>query len=121
MTHIDQQRLAELKAANLPRATAEDLGLTFASDASDELRAAVAKHCNHYAKPSGGGKCLSCGLSQLGFFGAFTWGLVHGQGFCNECKWPATLYHFIRDEDGEEVVAVWDKLLQAHPDDVCLA
>lgn len=89
-----------------------------------ELRASVA-HCTSgvelpseylkesFALPDAHGTCLNCGKS-----GTFTWGLVHGEGHCAECGWPARLYHFVKGTDGNETRIV--RLLQYHPDGIRL-
>ena len=58
--------------------------------------------------------CLNCGEPQLGLlFGRFQWGLVHGEGICGECGWPARLYHNPKDDEGE--LFSLSLLLQYHP------
>jgi len=65
--------------------------------------------------------CLKCGKDLLGLAsfmlgGGFTWGLAHGEGFCVACKWPARAHHFIKDEDGKDVITLRNVILQYHPD-----
>jgi hypothetical protein len=65
--------------------------------------------------------CLNCGEEQTGLTAqmlgsGFTWGIAHGEGFCGNCKWPARLYHFIKDANGNEVTTIRGFLLQYHPD-----
>lgn len=66
--------------------------------------------------------CIQCDAPMLGslvdqFLGeaGFTWGLVHGEGHCRHCGWPARLYHFIKDENGEDLATIRNVLLQYHP------
>ena len=66
-----------------------------------------------FAEPLPDGECLSCRKA-----GTFTWGLVHGEGHCYKCGWPARLYHFVKDADGEDARVV--RLLQYHPDSISL-
>jgi hypothetical protein len=86
-------------------------------------------YLRHFAKPHAedGEPCVGCGEKMLGSLadqlfgtGGFTWGLVHGHGNCKNCGWPATMYHFIKDEDGTELLTMRNVLLQAHPDDISL-
>lgn len=49
-------------------------------------------------------KC-SCGRPLGGFIGSFTWGIVHGEGFCSNCKRPARAVHRIPDHRDGEVIA----------------
>lgn len=41
--------------------------------------------------------CWKCGLRQGGLLGAlmggFRWSIVHGEGNCSGCGWPARAYH----------------------------
>ena len=66
--------------------------------------------------------CINCGKPLLGgvssFWngGGFKWGLVHGEGQCSECGWPARMYHFIKDAAGDDLVTLRNILLQYHPD-----
>lgn len=44
------------------------------------------------------GKCPNCDSELGGLFGSFTWGIVHGNGYCNECKKTSfQLYHYVKD------------------------
>ena len=43
-------------------------------------------------------KCPKCGAELFGIFGSFTWELVHGYGYCSECKSVQfKYYHYIGD------------------------
>lgn len=66
-------------------------------------------------------KCVNCGEILTGFMamfgrGGFQWGIAHGEGHCGGCKWPATAHHFIKDEDGNDVVTLRGFILQVHPE-----
>jgi len=79
---------------------------------------AITEHFNNsdiFAEPNEDdiGLCLCCGAQQLGFLtGRFTWGIVHGEGFCGNCGWPARLYHYI---DTHQRITL---LLQYHPNNL---
>jgi hypothetical protein len=67
--------------------------------------------------------CLKCdeplagGLAEYFLSkGGFEWGLVHGEGHCRGCHWPARAHHFIKDADGKDVVTLRNVILQYHPD-----
>lgn len=60
-------------------------------------------------------KCIRCDEPQAGLFGAFTWGVAHGFGYCWNCCWPARAHHFIKDLDGKEVLIIHNFILQYHP------
>lgn len=75
--------------------------------------------------------CLKCKMPLVGDFtdwllsdgqsvwvsdGGFVWGLVHGEGYCKKCKWPARAHHFVKDGEGKEVLAIRNLVLQYHPD-----
>lgn len=72
-----------------------------------------------------GNPCLKCGgklnpdliSSFIGLEG-FTWGIAHGEGHCIQCQWPARSYHFIKDENGEELMTIRNFIIQYHPDHV---
>jgi hypothetical protein len=93
MTRLSQDKL-ELLRASTPHCATDELPTDYAAN---------------FAEPLLEQKCLYCGESYT-----FTWGLTHGEGHCTECGWPARLYHFIKDESGNETRVV--KLLQVHPD-----
>lgn len=38
--------------------------------------------------------CPKCGSELGGIFGSFEWGIVHGCGYCSECKTSFQLYHY---------------------------
>ncbi len=66
-------------------------------------------------------QCIECdkpltGLMSAFFGGGFVWGIVHGEGHCSACRWPARAHHFIKDADGKEVATVHNFVLQYHPD-----
>lgn len=67
-------------------------------------------------------KCISCSEPLTGFQaillgrGGFEWGLTHGQGHCAGCKWPAFGHHYIKDEEGNDIVTLRNFILQVHPD-----
>jgi hypothetical protein len=74
----------------------------------------TADYLQHFADWSPENKCLCCGKTAT-----FTWGLVHGEGHCYDCGWPARLYHFVKDAEGKETRVV--RLLQYHPDEISLS
>lgn len=47
-----------------------------------------------------GDKCPECGWDLGGILGSFQWGIVHGEGFCANCrKTEFRLYHCLKDQD----------------------
>jgi hypothetical protein len=113
--------------ASVPHATVESIA-TVNDGADAQLVEDLAAYQHHFAAPPQGEDhpCLRCEkplkrslVSQLmGQEGGFEWGLVHGQGHCRNCGWPATLYHFIRDRNGNDLLTIRNLLLQQHPDDI---
>jgi hypothetical protein len=101
---------------------------TLTDDATDQDRETLADleaYFRRFAMPEsgepasfGGHKCLKCDEPLTGFLGSFTWGLVHGEGFCRKCKWPGRAHHFIKDRHGEELASLQFVVLQYHPDEV---
>jgi hypothetical protein len=65
--------------------------------------------------------CLKCDRPLTGFRSllgdcGFRWGLVHGEGFCQNCHWPARAHHYLKKEDGTEIGSITNLVLQYHPD-----
>lgn len=116
---LTQAELDELRRIT-PRATIDSIGATPTDEASPEFIADLTAYLSRYAapardedgKPKEGHPCLRCGR------GGFEWGLAHGHGHCRNCGWPATLYHFIKDRNGEDLLTIRNVLLQVHPDNV---
>jgi hypothetical protein len=109
VAHVALEDLANVKDGTKPEVV-------------EDLRA----YFHHFAKPSGDDHpCLRCGKPLMGGLsafllndGGFEWGLVHGQGHCRCCGWPATAHHFIKDRNGEDLMTVRNMVLQVHPDDI---
>jgi hypothetical protein len=111
---ITQSEIDELRNKTT-HADIGDLGFEIEENADPAFREDIEAYTKRFAKPSGKDRpCLGCGE----FMGGFTWGLAHGHGYCTNCGWPATLYHFIKDRDGKDIATVRGILLQAHPDEI---
>jgi hypothetical protein len=102
-------RLAELQAADPPRAAIENLPERARRLIPDDRLDEVADHLRHFGATA---DCPSCGSGSWGF----AWGFQHGCGRCSNCGWPATAYHFIGNE-GEERFR-FEAILWAHPSEV---
>lgn len=105
-------------------------------DTPPEILAALDSYFATFAQPElvvgddgektcGNRPCIECGEplagGLLGFLtseGGFEWGLVHGEGHCRKCRWPARAHHFVKDEQGEEILSLTNVVLQYHPDHV---
>ncbi len=112
---LTMERVIELRTT-VPHLDIDQIGI------SGDNEAAVEATLNHFrsvahqfADPGEKGECLNCGRQQGGFLGAFTWGIIHGEGSC-VCGWPARAYHFVKMPDGDEKRV--QALLQYHPDGV---
>lgn len=66
--------------------------------------------CPHCGHPFNG----SLMDSLLGA-GGFEWGLAHGEGRCRCCRWPARLYHFVKDRRGDELMTFRHLVLAYRP------
>lgn len=93
--------------------------LTVADDAPPEFLYALDTYFKPFAKV--GSDCPGCGARVFGkdfidLLATFEWGIVHGHGHCRACGWPAVAYHFINDAAGEEILALRNVGLVAHPD-----
>lgn len=49
--------------------------------------------------------------------GTFTWGLVHGDGFCGRCKWPIRMYHFVKLDGPDEKRLVYPLAYRCYEDE----
>ncbi len=70
---------------------------------------------DQFTDPGEEGGCLNCGRQQSGLLGAFSWGIIHGEGTCS-CGWPARAYHFVKMPNGDEKRL--EAVLQYHPDGI---
>lgn len=122
MERITQERLDELRAST-PHCAPADIETTFGPGATPEQIEDFTAYLRRYAAPkpieegwiTPGRPCLVCNE-----VGSFEWGLQHGEGHCTKCHWPATLYHFVNDRNGKELVTIRGLLLQYHPDQIRL-
>jgi len=69
--------------------------------------------------------CLRCKepligslVDQLFGTGGFKWGLVHGEGYCANCGWPARAHHYVKTASGEQICVLHNLPLQYHPDGI---
>lgn len=121
--------LKAIQARNLPRLNWRDI-MTFsdtlkdASDKvlSDEDEKALTEYFQHFVFLEGS-KCPGCDMPLVGGLldgligrATFTWGLAHGEGFCNNCRYPARAYH--RDVGP---IKFLQAVLPYHPDELSLA
>lgn len=130
---LTESDLATLRQT-VPHATLESIGAKLKEGADPEFAEDLTAYLHHFAAPNGEGHpCLRCSEPMVGSSadsmlvamgmtrGGFEWGLVHGHGHCRCCGWPATLYHFIKDRHGKELLTIRNILLQQHPDNIELA
>lgn len=116
---ITQERIDELRTST-PKASMPDI-LTGEPPYDPEITPLIVEYLTHYAAPKKdangknlpGQPCIACDATH-----SFTWGIEHGHGHCTQCTWPGTLYHFIHNKDGEEVMVIRGTLLWAHPEKV---
>lgn len=86
-----RKSLEQLRASDLPHCTAEDL---FDGDVTTEDRAALDDYLWRFVPPKDGDmRCPGCDAKLTGLFGTFTWRIVHGEGCCGNCGYPARAYH----------------------------
>ncbi len=115
------ERLAKLKAADLARPSLEMLPFQIdeaktAEATRDELVAALESYLVPFAAPphddKGRQTCLCCETVICGLLGTFTWGLVNGEGSCQNCGWPHRAYHRV------EGWVTFTRILPYHPDGI---
>lgn len=115
-----KNELQRLKDAAIPRAQWSDvLTVTGEGKFTPEEETALANYFAHFAKPDDG-KCICCGAKQGGGLmdglmgnAKFRWGLAHGEGFCDVCKYPGRAYHFDMGP-----IKRMECILQYHPDEL---
>jgi hypothetical protein len=119
---MSYRTLEEMKALNLPRLKAADI--TEPKEGQEIpawYPAKLDEYLSHFVKPSEKDGCIRCETQQTDILGAlmggFTWGIAHGEGFCGTCRWPARAYHFLKDDDGKDLLT-FRVLLQYHPDEL---
>jgi hypothetical protein len=102
------ERLAEMKRQPFPRCSIVSLGATM--DPADSwaefveqfvYAEIVDRYLRNFVDPGDRAACPCCHSTI-----AFSWGIVHGQGWCS-CGWPGTMYHYVDDdrEDGDLLCA----------------
>lgn len=94
-------------------ATDSLIGPEFLHGIAPEHLATFNAHLRHYAAPNKEQECAACGTRY-----SFQWGLQYGEGHCYECGWPATLYHFVKDDHGNDLFVIRGLLLWYHPDEI---
>lgn len=114
---LTTERIAELRST-VPHLDIDQIGVKGGDDPTVEVILAHFRSVAHqFADPGEDGKCLNCGRIQGGLLGAFSWGIIHGEGSC-VCGWPARVFHFVEMPDGHRRRV--DGLLQYHPDGIDL-
>lgn len=102
MRPVTQERLDEL--STVPPLRWREL-FKVDGDMSEADAAAMDSYFSKFVMPEAGRsdettKCIGCGAILTGgiigvLLGAtFTYGLVHGEGFCSKCGWPARANHY---------------------------
>lgn len=123
--------LRELQNKKLPRATIDDLPFDLkikkgagksqkAKEAKENFIKIINKYLRIFVADK---KCINCGEDLSGIFGTFEWGIVHGEGSCSNCGYPARAKHYIKAkklvvDDKEEGELILPFVLQYHPDEL---
>jgi hypothetical protein len=96
---FDAEALAALQALDVPRvrATGYFTKTEDANSTADEERARWDAYFSQFAKLANA-VCVCCGKSlrcyvDMGLFGGFEWGRVHGEGHCRFCGYPMRGHH----------------------------
>ena len=116
-----------MKAKNLPKCNAGDVGVELKDDAGDDGRKiidALNKYLSGFCKPISRGKgsilqsswvCPCCSRPLGGAMGSFAYSLVHGEGACS-CGWICRANHYPKDGNGEIFNGGLRLILAYHPD-----
>lgn len=124
---LTPEKLAELQSANLPRfnwrewLVPKNEGDTHEKILGNDVTV-LDKYFSHFVADPNKIGCICCGLRQGGNpveyalgLAHFKWGIIHGEGNCDNCGYPARGIHYN--------VGPFERLeliLQYHPDDVKL-
>ena len=122
-----KKTLEELKGADLPKATADSVGVEISGKDEQIGRRIFDKYfsmfvCPKSASPEEGSwaagrqECVQCGRRLDGIIGMFQWGLQNGEGACAECGYPSRALHRIDDEEGKPFAELGFTILQYHPE-----
>ncbi len=109
--------IRELREAQLPRATIDDIGKLSATNDTDEAAKIVAEateEINRYLASFTPGPCPGCGAELGGIFGSFQWGICTGEGACARCEYPARGQHASKYLTGSFVLPYHPDLLAAY-------
>lgn len=113
--------LEATQAKHLPRlAWTEILKITEGTESLDEKHTnALAEYFSHFVRQDEN-RCPGCEktltgdlVKQLVGEATFTWGIVHGEGFCRGCGYPARAYHRV-----ENLIDRLALVLAYHPDEL---
>lgn len=52
-----------------------------------------------------GSLLCDCGSALDGYLGSFTYDIFHGEGHCTQCGRPIRANHYIKDDDGKDLVS----------------
>lgn len=98
---FDHAALAALQARDVPRVRAADY-FSKGPDAGAEADQELVRWDTYFAgfAKLTDAKCLCCGTSlrcylDMGLFGGFRWGMVHGEGHCAHCDYPMRGHHSV--------------------------
>lgn len=124
----DMKTLDELHAADIPRATSANVGITHSGKEAERLRRVVDAYLADFIAPPKKGEimCVRCGRPQSGTLGFFRLSIYHddrgtprrdGKGYCDHCNYPARADHNMRKTEGgqEPLFEVKGFILQYHP------
>jgi hypothetical protein len=111
--------LTQLKAENLPVATAETIGIHITSETNLSAAEVATSKLNVYLQSflpvDLDGKCVMCGAVQGGLTAqlmgtGFNFGMVNGEGTCGTCGYPGRAVHKVPG-----VGTIENLILQYHP------
>lgn len=109
-----------------PRACKLEDVFSVKDGADPEFLAHVGNYLTAFAAPvkndDGKPVCFHCGgildsfMSMMGLGVGYEWGLAHGEAHCSGCHWPARGHHFVKDDDGKELLTLHNAFMAYMPE-----
>ena len=107
---------------DMTAATFDQIFTITEGEVTDVEKAQMDEYLSNYVVPPEN-RCIKCDSKLIGTLTdqllgtTFEWGMVHGEGHCRKCGWPARYYHHPKEGPLESFTL----MLQVHPKHVTKA